>query len=86
MKSYLILPALAFVGLAACSKDMSATAIPATAAAESLGAPMETEGLAHVPDQLTAEEIQARREAWVSRSPAGAPAGRVAGAPALSRE
>lgn len=85
MKCYLIVPALAFMGLAACSKDMSAMATPEPPAdAESVAAPIGSEGLTHVPDQLTAEEIQARREAWVGRAPAVG--SRVAGAPTPSRE
>lgn len=102
MKLHLMAPAFLFVGLVACSKETSAppsTMVqeqPATAAPAP--APEETEGLSHLPDQLSAEEIQARREAWVSGGAssgtsassttavtAGASAARVAAAPA-SRE
>lgn len=86
MKLQLILPALALVGLAACSKEdvpASVTAPAPTAAAMEETDATQTEGLSQVPDQLTAEEIQARREAWVR---GGAPAERVAAAPRASRE
>jgi hypothetical protein len=76
MKWHLIVPALGVVvGLVACSKESSVPATSATPVetAPVASAPPETEGLSHLPDQLTAEEIQARREAWV-RAPSGASA------------
>jgi hypothetical protein len=86
MKLYLIVPALAAVALVACSKETSAPVTSPTAATTaSASAPAEVNTLTHLPDQLTAEEIQGRREAWVSR-PNATVESRVAAAPAPSRE
>jgi hypothetical protein len=101
MKVYLIAPALVLVGLVACSKETSVP-VSSTAAAESAAATAPArpvDALADLPDQLTAEEIQARREAWVSEGAASratasnttasnteAAAPRVAAAPVPSRE
>jgi hypothetical protein len=96
MKLHLIVPAVLVVGLVACSKETSspdaaaatAATTPATAAAAQENAAPETEGLTQLPDQLSAEEIQARREEWVSGGGpnAGTADSRMAGAPVASRE
>jgi hypothetical protein len=100
MKLHLIAPALIFVGLVACSKETNAPAGPTAAAEPAATTPVPpADALADLPDQLTAEEIQARREAWVSGSAASgatasnttasnseAAGSRVAAAPRPSRE
>jgi hypothetical protein len=96
MKLYPIAAALLVVGLIACSKETSSPAASATAAtapetipatAPASAAP-ETEGLTQLPDLPSAEEIQARREAWVSggNSSGDVSDSRMAAAPASSRE
>jgi uncharacterized lipoprotein len=89
MKLQLILPALAVVALAACSKEEAPASVATTpATAPSATAPesevVQTEGLSKLPDQLSAEEIQARREAWVSGGASSD--SRVAATPRPTRE
>jgi hypothetical protein len=85
MKSYYILPSLFLMSLAACGREVEEAGAPAQAMQSAHPEPASIPNTLRGPDEeVTAEEIQQRREAWVRNDDGGG--AQVASAEAAKRE
>jgi hypothetical protein len=85
MKSYYILPSLFLIGLTACGGKVEEAGAPAHAMTPAQPEPASIPNTLRGPDEeVTAEEIQLRREAWVRNDDGGG--AQVANAEAAKRE